>query len=197
MSHAVASSTLIAKPSDFQNSLTIAMASLSVRAVFSSVMAPDSGGPRKRPRIECNGDAFLRPVGAARQVGDRQFRCRRCQYGARRSHPVQQPENLKLRFQLVRHAVNRQVGFAHRILNRLDESEMFSIIASGFPGLSSRRNSSCAWCRFEGITSSSITRKPARSSGKRQPSAQRSRTDDGDAIARHCQMKSPVRFQGT
>ncbi len=40
---------------------------------------------------------------------------------SRRGHAVEQTEDLELRFELVGHTVDRQVGFADGILNRGDE----------------------------------------------------------------------------
>jgi predicted glycoside hydrolase/deacetylase ChbG (UPF0249 family) len=76
--------------------------------------------PRQRASLGHNGNALLRSVRAVGQVGNRQPRRRRGQHGARRSHAVQQPKNLQLRLQLIRHAVNHQVGVADRVLDGRD-----------------------------------------------------------------------------
>jgi hypothetical protein len=108
-----------------------------------------------------------RLVQLARSAIDR-IRGRRSDHGARRRHAVQQPQNFQLRFQLVGHAIDGQVRFAHRVFNAGDEGHGGQRLRDPAPP----RIASRAWCRFAGITSSSSTRKPARAapSASQRPS---------------------------
>src|ERR1035441_2653488 len=51
-------------------------------------------------------------------------RRRRREDRARRGHAVEQPENFQLGFQLIRHAVDDQIGVAYRLLDGGDEDDV-------------------------------------------------------------------------
>ena len=67
----------------------------------------------KVPGFSGDGYAFLSAISTGGQVGNRQPRRGRGEDRARRSHAVEKPKDLELRFELVGHAVDGQIGLAH------------------------------------------------------------------------------------
>jgi len=85
-----------------------------------------------------DGDAFFPPVGATGQIADGLVDGGSGDNGARRRHAVHQPKNLKLGLELVRDAVDHEVGFADSVFdcgNERDRGQSLGteLLADRFP----------------------------------------------------------------
>ena len=112
---------------------------------------------------------FSCTVGAGGKINDREPRGGRGQHGAGRRHAVEEPEDFEFGFELVRYAIDHQVGIADSVFDGGDEGyrrgfalQLCALTIDGkkrlsWPGPSCWRRYSWAWCRLAGITSSRRT----------------------------------------
>ena len=86
-----------------------------------------AGALGKVGRLNHDGDAALGAIGTTGQVGDGKTGSRSCENRARRGHAIKQAKNLELGFELVRDAINCEIGLANGILNAGDENDLGTV----------------------------------------------------------------------